>query len=235
MIDIHTHILPGVDDGAESLDDAKALLQQAKEQGITDIILTPHAILHSSTYLPKEELEQRFSKFLEATKEFGIRLFLGSEIYCTEKMCKALLNGELKTLHDSKYVLIEFSMRNKEDIDEILYNVRVHGYKPILAHPERYEYITVEDIFEIKENAKIQVNASSILGIHGKKVKKLAFQLMKNDLVDFVSSDCHHPVNRGVNLKEAFTEVRKKFGEKYANKVFIENQFKMIKDFYKVI
>ncbi|MFA5542981.1 MAG: CpsB/CapC family capsule biosynthesis tyrosine phosphatase [Bacilli bacterium] len=228
MIDIHTHILPGIDDGSVNFDMSVLMLEKAKSIGVTHIILTPHAIFGSSYYKSKETLFELFEDFKEKVEYIGIKLYLGSEIYYSEKNYKNLLNGELVTFNNSVYCLVEYPMHEETEIEETLYNIRVKGYKPILAHPERYKFLDSNKVRQIRLNALIQVNTTSILGLHGKKIKKFAFELMKLNLVDFISSDCHDLEDRNVNLDEAYKIVSKKFGDKYANKVFIQNQKKLI-------
>lgn len=230
MIDIHTHVLPSVDDGASSLEASRNMLKQANEQGVTHLVLTPHAIIHSKAYRSKEELRMAFNRLVEEVKDIPIKLYLGSEIYYTDKVIDKLIKGELQTFGDSQYLLIEFSMKEESDLDEILYNIRVRGFKPILAHPERYEYLTLKKLTALKENALIQVNTTSIEGIHGKSVKKKAFEFLKSGLVDFVSSDCHNDTIRKCGLKQSYEIVKGKFGKDYADKIFRENQLKMINE-----
>ena len=230
MIDIHTHILPNVDDGSDSFEKSVEMLNQAKEQGVTHIILTPHTILNSSTYLEKEELHNKFNQFVQKIEDIGIKVYLGSEIYFTEKSYRKLVNNELTTFNNSKYCIIEFPMHEETDIDEALYNVKTKGYRPILAHPERYKFLDVDDVKNIKSNALIQVNTTSLLGLHGRKIKKFAFKLIKNNLVDFVSSDCHNTKDRNVNLLQAYNLVSKKFGKEKADQIFKENQEKLIQE-----
>jgi len=228
MIDIHTHILPNVDDGSKSFEMSMTMLKQAKEQGVTHIILTPHKILDSKMDLPKEEMEAKFLEFKDKTKDLGIELILGSEIFYTTKAFHKLIGGELTTINNSKYCLVEFPMGEEVDIEESLYNIRVNGFIPILAHPERYHYLKLDEIISIKEQALIQINSTSILGLHSKKSKKMAFDLLKKDLVDFVASDCHDDIVRKVNLKEAYNIVSKKFGYAQAEKIFTTNQKELI-------
>lgn len=230
MIDIHTHILPNVDDGADSFEKAVEMLKQAKEQGVTHIILTPHSITTSSNYVEKSILEEKFNDFVNKIKDIGIKVYLGSEIYFTDGTYHKLVNNELRTFNNSKYCIVEFPMHGQPDIDDALFNVSAKGFKPILAHPERYKYLDIEDVKTIKKNAMIQVNTTSILGMHGRKIKKFAFQLLKNNLVDFVSTDCHNTTNRNVNLLQAYKIVSKKFGKELADKVFKQNQEKLISE-----
>jgi len=121
-------------------------------------------------------------------------------------------------------------MHHPTDIDEIMYDAKVKGFNPILAHPERYNFLNVDDVASIKQNALIQINTTSILGQHGRNIKKFAFELMKNNLVDFVSSDCHNSHERNVNLEKTYRIVSKKFGKTYADKIFRINQEKLIEE-----
>ncbi|MFA7126667.1 MAG: CpsB/CapC family capsule biosynthesis tyrosine phosphatase [Bacilli bacterium] len=235
MIDIHTHILPGVDDGSIDLENSLIMLKQANEQGVTHLVLTPHSILNSRKFLSKEDLFLRFQKLVNAAKDIPIQLYLGSEIFYTDKVISKLDSGELQTFSDSKYLLIEFSMRNESDLDEILYNIRVKGFQPILAHPERYEYMTVEKLKQLKENALIQINSTSIEGFHGRKAKKKAFEFLKEGLVDFVSSDCHNSTTRTCSLKKSYEIVFNKFGEETARAIFENNQLIMIQEIDKYL
>lgn len=228
MIDIHTHILPSIDDGSKDLEMSIKMLEKAKSIGVTHLILTPHAIFGSSFYKDKETLKRAFREFYDKVEYIGIKLYLGSEIYYSEKNYRNLLNGDLVTFNNSKYCLIEYPMHEETDIEETLYNINVKGYKPILAHPERYKFLDYSKVRLIKKSAKIQINSTSILGLHGKKIKKFAFELMKLNLVDYVSSDCHNLEDRNVNLDEAYKIVSKKFGSEYAEKIFIRNQQELI-------
>lgn len=228
MIDIHTHILPGVDDGSTDLENSLNMLRQAHEQGVTHLVLTPHSILNSRTFLSKSELSARFLRLVEAAKDIPIHLYLGSEIFYTDKVIGKLSSGELQTFANSKYLLIEFSMREESDLDEILYTIRAKGYQPILAHPERYEYMTKEKLLAIKENALIQVNSTSIEGMHGNKVKKKAFEFLKAKLVDFVSSDCHNTTTRSCSLKTCYDLIVNKLGKSQADDLFHNNQLRII-------
>ena len=132
------------------------------------------------------------------------------------------------TFADSKYVLIEFSVSEQEDVSEAVYEIARMGYSPIIAHVERYPYLTVSDIFEIKDlGGLIQVNADSIVGKYKRLFKKRIKELFKNDLVDFVASDVHF--GRNNCMQKAREYVGKKYGEEIMNKVFIENAKKILK------
>lgn len=212
MIDIHTHILPGVDDGAKNLDISIALLKQEKANGVDTVYLTPHNNKNTKT---GPELKEQFQSFLLQTKDIGINLKLGSEIYYYHDMIKDLKEGKILTMDDTKYVLVEFSTRTETDIAEVVYEIVRSGYTPIIAHIERYPYLTKGDYFDIKENgALIQVNASSFKSFGTRRKMKY---FLKNNLIDYVASDCHSVERRNVDFSHAVKYIKKKFPEAYKN------------------
>ena len=209
MVDIHTHILYGVDDGSDSKEVSKYLLDQAKANNITKILLTPHQNEETNNI---EELKSKFDSFKEEFKDYGIEFYLGSEIYYYDKMLDDLDNNKLLTLNNTKYVLLEFSTLIETDIKGIVYDTFMRGYNPIIAHIERYTYLKLEDYYEIKgQGALIQVNSKSFLN---KAYKKQLKYLLKNNLIDFISSDCHAK-NRDIDFVEAKALISKKYPNQY--------------------
>ena len=215
MFDIHTHILYGVDDGADSKDTAIYLLNQAKENNITKILLTPH---QNEEMIRTDELIEKYNIFKEEFKDYNIDFYLGSEIYYYPKFLDDLDNNKLLTLNNTKYVLIEFSTLVETDIKNIAYDMIIRGYKPIIAHIERYQYLFINDYTEIKnQGALIQVNTKSFLN---KTYKKQLKYLLKNKLIDFISSDCHSK-RRDIDFTYVQKLVSKKYKDQY-DKLFNE-------------
>lgn len=215
MVDMHTHILYGVDDGSDSKEISNYLLNQAKENGIDKIVLTPH---QNEELKRSDELIERFNSFKEEFKDFNIDFYLGSEIYYYQGMINDLDNKELLTMNNSKYVLVEFSTRMETDIASIIYDLKVRGYNPIVAHIERYHYLKLEDYDEIKKSgALIQVNSKSFLN---KAYKKQLKYLLKNKLIDFISSDCHNKT-RDLDFADTKKLISKKYKDLY-DKLFNE-------------
>lgn len=228
MIDIHAHILPCIDDGSTSLDQSFELLNECVNQGISDLILTPHR--RNDYKVSALDTQAQFDKFDTQAKEkdIPINLYLGQEVFIDKDYKDLLKSGEFLTLADSKYVLIEFSVSEQDDVSEAVYEIARMGYIPIIAHCERYSYLTISDIFEIKDlGGLIQVNADSIVGKYKRLFKKRIKELFKNDLVDFVASDVHF--GRNNCMQKAREYVNKKYGEEIMNKVFIENAKLIIK------
>jgi protein-tyrosine phosphatase len=223
MIDIHTHIIPFIDDGSSSIEHSLAMIDEAIHQGITDIICTPH--YRKNIFIANvEDIKEKYQMIKDRTKDKTIRLFLGQEIYCNKinEVIEMVNNGTVITLNNSKYILLEFSYTNKIDISEIVYVTSLKGYIPIIAHTERYHYLDVEAVKEIKNSGGfIQINASSLMGKEGIRQRKFVFTLFREKLVDFVASDIHE--KRKNWMSKAYRLVVKKFGQDYGQKVFFEN------------
>lgn len=224
MIDIHTHVLPFVDDGSTAMDLSLQLLQESVTIGVTDLFLTPHYMKTRDYLSTATENREVFLQLQEEVKKrnIPIRLYLGNEIFYTIDSLHDLRSGIVIPLGDSDKVLLEFSTTDiHEDIGEAIHNVKALGYVPIIAHSERYPYIDSLKDYEImrKMGALIQVNASSVVGISGKTMQKMAFKLIKNELVDFIASDIH--VSRKNYMKEAYHLVSKKFGDRSASRLFM--------------
>ena len=216
MIDIHTHILPNVDDGSDSLETSIYLLKEEIKEGITKVILTPHQNKQS---LDKLGLVNKYNEFKESVKDLPIELYLGSEVYYYSSLKEDLKNDKVLTLMNTKYFLVEFSTRIEYNIKDILYDFSILGYKPIIAHIERYDYLTKEDYHEISKYALIQVNSSSFFN---KAYKKTCMYLLKNNLIDFVASDCHDKY-RNVSFSKTFKLIKKKNKDLYEK--IIEKDF----------
>ena len=220
MIDIHSHILPEVDDGSDNTEQSLLMLEEAERQGITDIILTPH---YRADYLTdKDDIEKQFAKLQAVVKEkgIGVSLYLGQEIFAFNDMVKSLKAGKLLSMNESEYVLVEFSAKQAMDISETVYMLKTNGFIPIVAHLGRYFYADAEIAREIKEiGGLIQINAGSLCGslLHRRK----AMGFIKEGLVDFVASDVHY--KRKNDMLKAYRIVSKKFGEEAANRLFTEN------------
>ena len=227
MIDIHSHILPAVDDGSESNEHSLAMLKEAERQGINKIVLTPH---YRADYLPSSErLQTKFAEFKAFAAENGIlaELYLGQEIYAFDGLVKALNSGKVLSVNGTKYVLVEFSLHQAIDIAETVYMLVSHGYVPIVAHIERYGYADIFTAKEVKEiGGLIQVNADSVCGIKRHRYKRKVMSLIKEGLADFVASDVHF--KRVNHMRAAYEKILKKFGRETADKLFTENAEKII-------
>ena len=234
MIDIHCHLLYGVDDGAESLAEASKMMKIAYKAGVTDIIVTPHCNVPDSygNYW-NNEMDERFSSLCSLAKEYEIPINLhkGQEIFCTKRVPVLLQSGSLIPLASSKYILTEFGFNESpifvfERTEELL----KLGYKVIIAHPERYDFV-IEDTeaAEILKNmgALLQINKGSILGSFGHKIKDTANALLRMKLADIVASDAHSAARRTTDLLPAYEYVCEYYSKEYADKLITENPMKI--------
>lgn len=207
-IDIHSHILNGIDDGSKTLEESINILKKCEQEGINKIILTPHYMENTNYNKNNKEKKEIFNKLQKEVKKqnINIELYLGNEVYANDNILELLEKKEITTLNNSKYILIEFPLLNENLNDiNIIYNLKLSNLIPIVAHPERYEYITMEKVEQyIKMGALIQINEGSILKHYGRKPKKMVKKMLKNKLVHFIGSDTHRisDVNNSLKLKQ---------------------------------
>lgn len=195
MIDFHSHILPGIDDGSRNLEQSIAMVNEAKEAGFTKIISTSHYM--ENYYECKERDRRQLLKKVQENVQ-GIELILGNEIYITNNIIELLQNGQASSINGTKYVLFEFPLITTRPMNdkEVIYRLVENGYIPIIAHPERYPFIqeNPDYLFELEEmGALFQANYGSIIGMYGLKAKKTLKILLKNNLISFLGSDVHRP------------------------------------------
>ncbi len=236
-IDIHSHILPGVDDGAKDFAMSLRMLWQAEEDHISDVILTPHYKPMRRNLSPKTVIDL-YNELERKKEEAGIqiRLHLGNEIYYSSEVISALEAGYAFTMVDSSYVLAEFSPREDYGyIRDAVYHLLAEGYAPILAHVERYgclmeKKIRVEELYDM--GCYLQVNASSITGENGMESKRNVKWLLKREYVHFAASDCHEDKKRTPNLSQAAAYVARKFGVAYCDRIFRDNAAALLRGDY---
>ena len=211
MIDIHTHVIPYLDDGSPNLETSLEMIKHEIAIGVKEIYCTPHHIYHRYEK-SVEEIKKNFQMLKDAVEKenLPIKLYLGQEICYThrENTLEMLSKGELLTLNNTNRILLEFSFtREPEDILDIIYNFNIKGYEVIIAHVERYEWMTLDKVKALRnEDAKIQINSNSILGLTGGKEKRFVKKLLKLDLVDYVASDTHS--FRPSTLDKSFKKIK---------------------------
>lgn len=220
MIDIHSHLLPAIDDGSSSFEESITMLNNAYEDGIRDIIITPHYDKYGFFHSEKDNNLSLLEELKEKAN-VDINLYLGNEIFINEDILDDLKDGKIATLANSKYILVEFPFTYYEDYyDGILYDLKEVGYKLIIAHPERYAYVKEDEDFCLRwldEGYLLQCNGSSL-----RHHKDTIEYLLDKRWVSFIASDGHN-LKRPVKLKDAYNTVLAKYGKEYADDLFIFN------------
>ncbi|WP_134685853.1 tyrosine-protein phosphatase [Brevibacillus migulae] len=211
MIDIHSHILPGLDDGARSVEEAVAMARNAWLDGITDMIVTPHThdgIYHNSLAQIREAVEQL--QQVLSSRGIPLTLHVGAEIHIHLELVENLQTALLATLCDQyKYVLLELpSYQLPRFTDKLIEELLKKGVTPIIAHPERLEVLCNQPQLLarwIAKGAVAQVTADSLTGKMGKSTKRVSEAMVKNRLVHLLASDAHHATHRRAELSAAFS------------------------------
>lgn len=236
MKDLHCHILMGIDDGSKTIDSSLELLSQAYESGITDVMLTPHYIKGSkfaANNQQKLELLNILKKEIEQ-KGININLYLGNEVYIDLDILNLIKKNEIATLNNSRYILIELPFASRiNDLDKILFDLINNNYIPIIAHPERYQFVQDNpDILKeyLKMGVLFQGNYKSLIGSYGKGAKKTLKILLKNRMIHFLASDIHKPTDeyKLITCKKKILKIVK--DEKKVNELLQDNFDKVIRN-----
>lgn len=223
VIDLHCHILPGLDDGISTMEDAIEACRIAKDDGIEGIVATPHM---REGFFEVSPAEAKRSLFIlqEGIKQQGIEidLFPGAEVHITDNLSQKVNDGSVLTINDTKkYLLLELSYQQYPvEFERLLFSLKISGITPILAHPERVRYF--EDDMErisraVHLGALTQVTSSSILGTFGEDVRRFSLEMASRGLVHIIASDSHDIISRPPTLMEACKEMAKIVGEKEAS------------------
>lgn len=198
ITDIHNHVLPGIDDGAPTVEDSIQLLRRYKSMGISNFICTPHIM---NDYFPNtpHTIETSFNKVKEAISELNelkdTRIRPAAEYMMDQYFLELLEEEKLLTLKE-KYVLVEMSyFQAPINLKEILFQLQTHGYKPVLAHPERYAFYHSKDLRRYEElknrGCLFQLNALSLSPHYGSNMQQIAYRLLETGMIDFIGTDTH--------------------------------------------
>jgi len=231
IVDIHSHIIPGIDDGSKNMEMTLEMIRNAEKEGTKEMVATPHYLLEygEATIIDVKNHVKEINMLLENEK-IDVKIYSGQEVYFTEKIIEDYLEGNIGTINDSRYMLIEFPMdKFDENTFDILYELQVRDIVPIIAHPERYKFF-IENPSLINEFINqgylFQVNAGSIEGKFGQNVKKTTDLFLTNNIYNFIGSDAHNIKSRNTGLKNAMDLI-----EKGMNKnIFQDSSEKILKN-----
>lgn len=235
MTDIHMHLIPGVDDGAENMEMALVMLLRAKEQGISRIIATPHS---EAFHFSKEDIRTVFQRLTAAAAKLcpDIKLYSGCEVYCEadimEQVLELLDSGVYPTMNGTNYVLMEFSQWVAPERTAPCVKALVDaGYKPIIAHMERYKYLRnhmeLVDRFRAM-GALIQLNAYSLFDEMDDSVKNWARRLVLERKADFLGTDAHRTYHRPPSAELGLNWLYENAAQEYANAIAFENAERLL-------
>lgn len=233
MIDLHCHILPGIDDGASSETESIAMLQAAIDEGVTTIAATPH---HNRQYTnEKQAILHKVEELRQLIKEnnLAIEVVPGQEVRIYGELLEDYENNKLVTISEhSRYMLIEFSSSHVPRYAErLLYDMELQGLKPVIVHPERNAEImqNPDKLYQLVEKGALtQVTAASVTGHFGKKIQKFTSQLIEADLAHIIASDAHNTAGRTFRMRQAFAEIETHYGMDYVD--YFQENAKLILD-----
>lgn len=234
--DIHSHILPGIDDGARDWNESLTMLQQARDEGISTVVATPHYGLYNQLFdIAKARILTMELNKKVAYYNIDVKVLLGNELYYVPGIVDGIINGTAATIADTSYVLIEFSEGVLPDtVENAVQEFTSLGYKPILAHVERYSELYDKKLETINylrdQGAYFQINARSIVGrknsgLFSKKDDRVirTNQLLKADKVDFVATDAHNTSGRAPFLTDAINKLNNLVGKETADRILYTN------------
>ena len=223
-VDIHSHLLPGIDDGAKTIEDTISLLQQMKAIGFESIITTPHIITNIWDNT-ESSIQKKYEETINTLRDKNIQTTFSyaAEYMMDDNLTKKISNSKLLTLKDN-FVLVEMSyICPPLQLFDILFELQLEGYKPILAHPERYLFYhnNFQEFDKLKKSGcQFQLNLLSTVGYYGSKITETANELLNKGLIDFVGSDIHHQ-----NHLDGFNKKIKIGNQKMLEKVITNNLF----------
>ncbi|WP_088188392.1 CpsB/CapC family capsule biosynthesis tyrosine phosphatase [Desulfosporosinus sp. FKA] len=234
MIDTHSHILPGLDDGSKTMEESLDILRQLQKAGFETILATPH-VLEGKDFLSPEEILTAAEEVRRAASKAGIsaEIIPGSENYIFPDMAKWLREGKLLTLGNTgKYLLVELPMLEiPHYADQVFFELQVEGVTPILAHPERYLglFQEAERALEwVKKGVLFQLDYRSVTGRYGSKPKQLAERMLSSGIIHFLGSDAHRVSSSDFIDREALQYIRQLVGKEEFRKMTVINPRRMI-------
>ena len=235
MIDIHCHILFGLDDGSDNIEESVRMAQIAVNSGIKAVVATPHSNIPNSyqNFWSKDIATrlQLLNQRLEQDK-IPLKVFPGNDIFASGDIIEMLHSKKLLALNDSMYPLIEFDTYERSaSAYRKLEALVAEGYTPIVAHPERYAFVQEDSNAIIRMRRRgclLQVNKGSIKGSFGKTAYYISRKMISKQLADFVASDAHSPYMRTPFLAEAHEEVSLMTSFDYAELIFNQNPAKVV-------
>lgn len=235
MIDVHSHILPGIDDGARSIEETCEMLRESYIAGFRTVISTSHYL--EGKYISNKQQKEKYIQLLQnilIKEKIDIKVCNGTEVYSNINTLSLIKEGTVATLNNSRYVLIELPMnQNNIYFKQIIYDLVSMGYIPIIAHPERYIYVQnnpniVSDWIEL--GSLLQANYGSFIGMYGKNAQKTVIKLLKHNTIHFLGSDCHRAESIYLKINLIRKKIEKEVGREVFYKISYRNPLHIIEN-----
>lgn len=235
MVDIHTHIIPGVDDGSQDIATSILMAEMAVDSGVSTIIATPHCNQRGAfKNHVSDSLLRRMESFRNEIAKENIKLDIafGMEIYCTPDVPSLLREKKLLSLNGSRYVLVEFNFgMDTQRMERMLYSIMDSGYVPIIAHPERYYELQgqLELVADwMNEGMGIQINKGSVFGHFGRDAREFSYAMLRYGLVTCIASDAHGSDSRTTDMTDIYDFLMDEFSVVEAERLMTENPTRIL-------
>ena len=235
MTDIHCHILPDVDDGAQNAEESFLMAQLAADSGAQALIATPHFLLPGDPCpLTAAEIVREIGLLNDQVKSAGVRIYPGMEVFGVDDLGDWIRERRVLTLNGSRYLLVEFFMDDRPyRVDSVIESILECGLTPVIAHPERYQFLQQDPQLArrwVRLGCKLQVNKGSVLGAFGRRAQNTAAGLMEEGLVFAVASDAHSPFRRTTDLYALYETLCDRYSPAQADKWLCDNPMKIIQN-----
>jgi len=226
LIDLHCHILPGIDDGSPDMETTMGMIVIAERYNIGHIVASPH--YRHTENRPFRQIAGLLKKVQDEAEKGGIRvkLYSGADVRLTYELLDAIKKREVPTINNSRYFLLELPEIVPPRVDDFIFEAKIKGFVPIITHPERnYSLLAApQKATELKKSgALFQLTAMSITGEFGRQIRNFSLRLLKEGHVDFVASDAHGTSRRTPVLSVAFREVAEILNDGVARTIFVDN------------
>lgn len=236
FVDLHSHVAWEIDDGMPSQEDAAISLHNAKKDGVVAICSTPHVVPGQTGKDMLQIIYNRQNDLARLANQYGIQIYRGAEMFMNSFFFEALEKGYYFTINQTAYMLCEFDVRKEihkiEDPEDYFYEIQVRKMIPLLAHVERYFHSGLDlDLIDAWKDMGVimQVNRTSLLGLHGKTIQENAWYLLENGYASIVCTDTHRSKGSRVEiLSDVYEEVKERVGQDNANLLFWENPVRIL-------
>lgn len=234
MIDIHSHIIPGIDDGADDIVDTIEMVRLAEKSGTRAIVATPHCNIPGmyENYFGKQYVEQ-YQKAVGAVRNenLTVKIYPGMEAFGTENLPDLIVDGKIMPINQSRYILVEFPFdSDPEYVSQILRKMKVVGAIPVIAHPERYEFLQDNPHIAYKWRKSgyvVQVNKGSFEGKFGNMPRKTAYRMLSHNFISVVASDAHGHGYRTPYMKDSYERLSVERSKEYMDILFKQNPLRI--------